>query len=94
MRWFGAPQSAMPGVGAFALYRIVLPLAILIGGPLGEELGFRGYALPLLLPRHPGLVAVVILCALHGGFNAAQQQFTGGFSGPDSTNAQLLTAVG
>jgi membrane protease YdiL (CAAX protease family) len=131
----------MPGPGAFASYLVVLPLATIIGGPLGEELGFRGYALPLLQQRHPALVAVAILFAghalwhlplffaadpppigafllgllaggvvlawllnstgnivlvmlLHGGFNTAQQQLMGGFTGPDSAHVQLLVAVG
>jgi uncharacterized protein len=65
MRWWGAPQSAMPGLVAFLSYLLVLPLATVIGGPLGEELGFRGYALPLLQRRHTSLVAVAILCVGH-----------------------------
>ena len=141
MHWLGAPASALPGAGDFAGYLLILPVIILIGGPLGEELGFRGYALPLLQQRHAALVAVAILAAghvlwhlplffaadpppvgafvlgivsggvvlawvwnctrnivlvmvLHGGFNAAQQQLMGGFSGADSAHVQLLTAVG
>jgi hypothetical protein len=31
---------------------------------------------------------------LHGGFNATQQQFMGGFRGAGSAEVQLLTAVG
>ena len=61
----GAPTSALPSLTDAVLYLAVLPLAILIGGPLGEELGFRGYALPILLQRHRPLVAVAILGAAH-----------------------------
>lgn len=141
MRWWGAPSSAMPGVAEIGGYLLLLPVMIVIGGPLGEELGFRGYALPLLQQRHSALVAVAILAAghalwhlplflapdppplgafvlglvsggvvlawlmnctgnivlvmvLHGGFNATQQQFMGGFRGAGSAEVQLLTAVG
>jgi uncharacterized protein len=65
MRLWGAPGSAMPAPADFASYLIVLPLAAIIGGPLGEELGFRGYALPLLQQRHPALVAVAVLFVGH-----------------------------
>ena len=140
-RWWGAPPSVMPGLAEVGGYLLLLPVMIVVGGPLGEELGFRGYALPLLQQRHAALVAVAILGAghvlwhlplffapdppplgafvlglvsggvvlawlmnctgnivlvmiLHGGFNATQQQFMGGFSGADSAEVQLLTAVG
>lgn len=42
----------------------ILPLAFLAAlpfGPLGEELGWRGYALPLLLERHNAWVASLVL---------------------------------
>jgi membrane protease YdiL (CAAX protease family) len=137
----GTSSEAMPKITDALLYLIVLPLSILIGGPLGEELGFRGYALPVLMHRHSTMVAVAILCLghllwhlplffasdppppaafalgllsggvvlawllnstrnivlvmiLHGGFNAAQQQFIGGYTGADSHRAQLYVAIG
>ncbi len=141
MRLQGSPVTAMPTATDVMLYLAVLPLSILIGDPLGEELGFRGYALPGLMRRHSTLVAVAILwvghlvwhlplffatdpphlrrspsaCSaeerpsrwllnatrnivmvmiLHGEFNAAQQQFLGGFTGADSQRAQLHVAIG
>lgn len=45
----------------------LIPLALLIGsvfGPLAEELGWRGYALPRLLERHGPLVSSLILGAV------------------------------
>ena len=40
----------------------------------------------------PGSDVDVML--LHGGFNTAQQQFMGGFTGDDSAHVQLLAAIG
>lgn len=141
MRLSGASNVALPSVTDAALYLLVLPLSVVLGGPLGEELGFRGYALPTLMRRHPALLAVAILgcghllwhlplffaadppppaafalgllaggvilawllnCTknivlvmiLHGGFNASQQQFLGGYTGAASERAQLYVAVG
>ena len=65
MRWLGASPSELPGVTAFVSYLAILPVVLLIGGPLGEELGFRGYALPVLMQRHRPLVAVALLAAGH-----------------------------
>jgi membrane protease YdiL (CAAX protease family) len=65
MRWLGATPSELPGVTAFVSYLVILPVMLLIGGPLGEELGFRGYALPVLMQRHRPLIAVALLAAGH-----------------------------
>ena len=40
---------------------IALPIVLIIGGPLGEELGWRGYLLPHFLRRHSPLTATVML---------------------------------
>lgn len=39
----------------------VLPLIALAAGPLGEEIGWRGYLLPRLLRGRPPLAATLLL---------------------------------
>jgi membrane protease YdiL (CAAX protease family) len=60
-----SPHSA---VSAFQTIFLVLPLSIgtrfLVAGPLGEELGWRGYALPRLLETSKPLVASAVLGCL------------------------------
>ena len=42
----------------------------LFGGPLGEEIGWRGYALPQLLSRHSPLTSSLILGLVWGAWHA------------------------
>lgn len=49
-------------LGAVALYLQILAL----GGPLGEEPGWRGFALPRLMRRFGPLRGTLVLGALHG----------------------------
>jgi membrane protease YdiL (CAAX protease family) len=47
---------------------VLLPLflqTLVIGGPLGEEFGWRGYALPILLERHGPVASSLILGFIH-----------------------------
>lgn len=67
---FGQPLPPMPRTEAA---RELLPLlattfiaTLLYGGPLGEEVGWRGFALPRLQARHSPLVASLLLSVIWG----------------------------
>jgi membrane protease YdiL (CAAX protease family) len=49
------------GPGYLLTYLSVFPLVVVLGGPLFEEVGWRGFALPRLQPLHGPLVGTLIL---------------------------------
>ena len=49
------------GIGYVLTYLATFPLVIVLGGPLFEEPGWRGFALPRLQPLHGPLVGTLIL---------------------------------
>src|ERR687893_913796 len=61
--WAGAAPPALSGETSLVLLPVFLA-ALLATDGLGEELAWRGFALPQLLVRHDALVASLILGAL------------------------------
>lgn len=60
------PAVAWPGWAALPL---LLAVRIVVGGPLGEELGWRGFLLPRLLPRLGPLGASLAIAPLWFAFH-------------------------
>ena len=63
--WYGDIEVE-PGM--YLTIGLLMPLFIqtlVIGGPLGEEFGWRGYALPALLERHGPVASSMILGFIH-----------------------------
>jgi len=44
----------------------LFPIIVVLGGPMSEELGWRGFALPTLLSKHSALVASLIVGVMWG----------------------------
>ncbi len=58
----GAAAPSGSEIGAAAATALAtLPIILVLNGPLGEELGWRGYVLPLFLRRHSPITATLML---------------------------------
>ncbi len=57
----GVASFGSLGLGYVLNYLALFPLIIVLGGPLFEEVGWRGFALPRLQPLHGPLVGTLIL---------------------------------
>jgi membrane protease YdiL (CAAX protease family) len=61
---FGAPVPNWSAIPPMAEVLPMVALFAVFSGPLGEEIGWRGFALPRLLERHSALMASLILGAV------------------------------
>jgi membrane protease YdiL (CAAX protease family) len=66
---FGAPAPSREQLARWPGALAMAPLLLVFDGPLGEELGWRGFALPRLLDRAPPLRASVILGLVWAGWH-------------------------
>jgi membrane protease YdiL (CAAX protease family) len=57
----GLASMQFLGPGYVLTYLVTFIFVLLIGGPLGEEIGWRGFALPRMQPLHGPLVGSIIL---------------------------------
>jgi len=62
-------------------FLIVYVVVFIAGGPLGEEIGWRGFALPRLQQRFGPLVGTLVLGALHGPWHLPLYLVTPGYNG-------------
>jgi len=87
-----AIAGARNGVPAFVwLVLVSFSHTLLLGGPLGEELGWRGFLLPRLLQRHGPMAASLILAVVWALWHAPID-LTAGFlvQGPGALLARFL----
>jgi len=63
-----APSGAVVGTAATTALA-TLPFILVLNGPLGEEIGWRGYVLPLFLRRHSPITATLMLVPLWIAFH-------------------------
>ncbi|MFT4256506.1 MAG: CPBP family intramembrane metalloprotease [Pseudoxanthomonas sp.] len=67
--WLGEGPLTALSWSALAAYPIATARALAMAGPLGEEPGWRGFALPKLQARFPPLAATLILGVLWAGWH-------------------------
>ena len=63
--FLGAPRPHL-GWGLIGVLAVEFVRILFLGGPLGEEIGWRGFALPRLQQRHTALTSSVLLGLIWG----------------------------
>jgi membrane protease YdiL (CAAX protease family) len=88
----GALQSYHGGQSRFLLsYLVALGLAIIAEGPLGEEPGWRGFALPRMQPRFGPLRGTLLLGLLWGFWHLPDFATTNQRGGPGANYVTLAS---
>jgi CAAX protease family protein len=67
--WLGAAAPSAIQLGRWYTIFPAFPIVLLFDGPLGEELGWRGYALPRLLHGPSALAASLFLGVMGAGWH-------------------------
>ena len=88
----GAPQPR--AVGGWSVLLMGIAGSLVHGIANGEEIGWRGYALPRLLERHSPLVASLILGIIWAVFHIPIMFVAGGVAGNRSFDSALPFVVG
>ncbi len=65
----GGEHPAYPPAARWPLVIVNFAIVLLLGGPLGEEIGWRGYALPVLRDTHGLLPASLVLGIAWAGWH-------------------------
>jgi membrane protease YdiL (CAAX protease family) len=67
--WMGAAAPSANQLGRWYTIIPAFPIVLLFDGPLGEELGWRGFALPMLLQGRSALSASLVLGVMGAGWH-------------------------
>lgn len=86
--------ATAPGVGFLLGHIGITAFILLLGGPLGEEPGWRGVALPLLRHRLSPVSASLVLGVVHGLWHLPLYALVPGYNEAPGDPAGIAAALG